>query len=121
MAKMKLKKNEKDESVEVEANEVALSVEELEGGNDDVILPETVESVPEVISTDSPKLVEVAAQVIEGVKVTMLREVSPAPVVGKYNVARELKVAKLEAGKSYRLPSDVAMVLVDSNSAVLSH
>lgn len=122
MAKVKLKtKSKTDETsigdVDFDPADVAPSVEELGG-----VETSEEETVPEVSAPEiaAPAIIEIAPQVIDGVKITMLRELSPAPTVGKYNVGRELKVSKLDGGKSYRLPLDVAMVLVDSKAAVLT-
>lgn len=53
------------------------------------------------------------------VEVSMHEEISPAPVIGKFSFAIDMSITKLEKHKTYRVPKDVADVLVDRKKAII--
>lgn len=63
--------------------------------------------------------VETTASAKDYVRVTMLEEVSPPPVIGHFNFAAELGVTKLENRKTYSVPREAAARLQDTGMAVM--
>ena len=89
--------------------------------------PETAEVLPPEsfqaeVEAEAPPLqvsVETAPSEKDLLRIAMLEDVSPAPIVGTYNFAKELGVTKLENRKTYRVPRHVAFRLQDSKCCVV--
>lgn len=56
----------------------------------------------------------------ETVTMTMLEDISPAPVVGVFDCARKLNVLSLKKGASYKVPTDVAAHIQDAGKCIVS-
>lgn len=53
------------------------------------------------------------------VAVTVFERIQPPPIVGTFNVGKELGLTELEPKKGYKLPRRVAEVLVDAKKAAI--
>lgn len=76
-----------------------------------------------VIATDADQPVEASVETAPSakdyVRITMLEEVSPPPVIGHFNFANELGVRKLESRKTYSVPREAAARMQDTGCAVM--
>ena len=107
--------------VEEEFDAEVETAEEVEEADETEEAEEAAPVIPTAVAANKPIPVADAnpEHKKSWVRCAVLRDVSPAPKVGIFDVGRELKCTGLRQGQEVKLPPHVALVLVDSSLVMI--